>query len=257
MVIDDSKDITICLYAGEGRESIVKHHTEMLKPLEEHFSVRWNNRIDRHPGTYNSYSQMLNESIVTSPTERILLVSDRCLPTACEGKIAIDFLNQGYAMAGMWGIAYMAVTKELFRTVGWFDERFLGGGYEDDDYTLRMKIADVAVYESIHSNYDFSWRPPRKDGHAACAASEPHFLKKWHQTHDCITKVIHEEEYTHYNNIIGPMRDDVRSTWLPAIKSKYGVEYDNFQKRQAGAGPSRSKWFMINCETEFRKVLSL
>lgn len=252
----DSNDVTIVLYAGQGRENIVKKHTEALKPLESHFNVKWNNRIDRHPETYDSYSQMVNESIVTSPTEKILLVSDRCIPTAEEGKWALETLDRGFAMVGMWGIAYMAVTKELFRTVGWFDERFLGGGFEDDDYFLRMKLSDVAVYESIHSNYDFSWRPPRKDGHAACAASEPHFNRKWHQMTDYIARVMEEEKYPHYDVQIGNSRTDIRESWMSASSSMYGVEYDNVRKRLAGAGPSRSKWFMLNCQTEYRKVLS-
>jgi hypothetical protein len=255
-MIDDKKDITICLYAGEGRENIVRFHTERLKPLEEIYNVHWNNRIDRHPGTYDSYSQMVNESIVTSPTERILLVSDRVVPTAEEAVESFELLESGFAMAGMWGIAYMAVTKELFRRVGWFDERFLGGGFEDDDYTLRMKIADVAVYESIHSNYDFSWRPPRKDGHAACAASEPHFHRKWHIMNDYIAKVIPEETYDTYNNQVGEPRLDISSRWMSSKDSRYGVEYDNVQKRLSGAGASRSQWFLLNCQTEYRKVLS-
>ena len=251
----DKKDITICLYAA--REEIVAAHTEKLKPMEEHFNVHWNNRIDRHPGTYDSYSQLVNESIVTSPTERILLVSDRVLPTAAEGQRAFELLEQGYALAGMWGVAFAAVTKELFRKVGWWDQRFLGGGYEDDDYTLRMKLANVACYESIESNYDFSWRPARKDGHAACAASEPHFNRKWHQMPDFIARVVPEENHQQYDSAIGPERPDISSCWLPWEKSRYGVEYDNLRKRLAGGGPSRSKWFMFNCETEYRKVLSL
>jgi hypothetical protein len=255
--MSDKNDITICLYAGEGREKIVEKHTELLKPLQDHFNVNWNNRIDRHTGTYDSYSQLVNESIVTSPTERILLVSDRCIPTAEEALTAFNILEQGYALAGLWGIAYMAVTKELFRKVGWFDERFLGGGYEDDDFTLRMKLANVALYESIISNYDFSWRPPRKDGHAACAASEPHFNRKWRQMPDYIARVLPEENYPHYDKAVGPARPDISGNWLLSKQSKYGVDYDNIKKRLQGAGPSRSKWFMINCETEYRKVLSL
>jgi len=255
--MNDEKNITICLYAGAGRENIVKFHTEALKPLQDHFNVNWNNRVDRHPETYNSYSQMVNESIITSPTERILLVSDRCIPTADEAKKAFDILDEGYGFAGMWGIAFMAVTKELFRKVGWFDERFLGGGYEDDDYTLRMKLSNVALFESILSNYDFSWRPPRKDGHAACAASEPHFNRKWLQMPDYIARVLPEENYHVYDQKVGPARPDISDKWLPASSSKYGIEYDNIKKRLQGAGPSRSKWFMLNCQTEFRKVLTL
>ena len=35
--------------------------------------------------------------------------------------------------------------KELFRQIGMFDERFLGGGFEDFDFILRLIMADIAM----------------------------------------------------------------------------------------------------------------
>lgn len=35
--MNDKNDITICLYAGKGRENIVEDHTIRLKPLEKKF----------------------------------------------------------------------------------------------------------------------------------------------------------------------------------------------------------------------------
>jgi hypothetical protein len=74
---------------------------------------------------------------------------------------------------------------------------------------------------------------------------------------DYIARLIPEERYEKYDSLIGPPRNDIRQSWMTSGKSMYGVEYDNLSKRLSGAGPSRSKWFMINCQTEFRKVLTL
>ena len=39
-------EFTICLHCGCDK-TIVENQMEALKPLEEKFSVKWNNRIDR------------------------------------------------------------------------------------------------------------------------------------------------------------------------------------------------------------------
>ena len=67
------EEFTICLHCGCSKE-VVDNQIEMLKPLTDKYKVFWNNRIDRHPGIYPSYSQMLNHCIVTSPTEFIFLL---------------------------------------------------------------------------------------------------------------------------------------------------------------------------------------
>jgi hypothetical protein len=74
---------------------------------------------------------------------------------------------------------------------------------------------------------------------------------------DYIAKVMPEENYEKYDLQVGETRSDISNSWLRSIDSRYGVEYDNVQKRLAGAGASRSQWFLLNCQTEYRKVLSL
>ena len=255
--MDDSKDITICIHAGAGLEEVIKRQIEALKPLEEEYNVSWNNRIDRNPGPYPSYSQLVNDAVITSPTERIIFVNDRVVPTTAEAKKILYLLENGFAAATQWSVAYMGVTKELFRKIGWWDERFLGGGYEDDDFVLRLRLANLAYYESIESNYDFSFKSKQRiEGGGACAKSEPHFLRKWFQMEDYIARVVPEEVKPEYNNLVGPSRADISSKWKPWNQSQIGVDYYNVLKRLSGAGPSRTKWFMINCLLEHRRVLA-
>ena len=76
------EEFTICLHCHEQHS--VDQQMELLKPLEDEYNVHWNNRITRFPGKYPSYSNMLNHSIVTSPTEFIIMVNPRSVPKADE-----------------------------------------------------------------------------------------------------------------------------------------------------------------------------
>jgi hypothetical protein len=46
----------------------------------------------------------------------------------------IDKLISGYCFVSVIGTGYCGSTIELFRTIGLFDERYLGSEYEDDDF---------------------------------------------------------------------------------------------------------------------------
>ena len=61
-------DIAIGLHCGCSKD-IVNAQMETLKPLTEKYNVHWNNRIDRYPLAYPSYSQLINHAIATSPTQ--------------------------------------------------------------------------------------------------------------------------------------------------------------------------------------------
>jgi hypothetical protein len=64
-------EFTICLHCGCNRE-LVDNQIKDLKPLESTYKVHWNNRIDRYPKMYPTYSQLINHSVVTSPTEWVI-----------------------------------------------------------------------------------------------------------------------------------------------------------------------------------------
>ena len=47
------------------RCQVVRNQIESLKELEAIYSIHWNNRIDRHPEMYASFSEMINHTIAT------------------------------------------------------------------------------------------------------------------------------------------------------------------------------------------------
>jgi hypothetical protein len=247
------KEITICLHCGCSRD-LVNWQMQLLSPLSENYNIHWNNRIDRHPGSYDSYSELINDCIVTSPTEYIIFINDRTTPSVEEVLHILELLESGYAAATKYSVGFMGFSKELIRKIGWWDERYYGGGYEDDDFVLRLRLHNLAYYESLEGTYDMSWKSPLQpeDG-KACIKSEPHFKLKWKSTEDTIERVIMEEEYEKYKGKLGDNREDISSNWKDWSDSKIGVFFE--ERRRTGiAGPSRTYHFR-NGDVEFKKVI--
>jgi hypothetical protein len=239
------EEITICCNCGNDPE-IVKKQMDLLKPVESIFKVHWNNRIDRYPHAYPSFSKLVNDSIITSPTETVIWLNDRVTPTVQDIVHMVELLNEGYAVASKYSAAFMASTKEVYRQIGWWDERFYGGGYEDDDFVLRLRLANLAYYESQESEYlearilnmEEKINSLIPEGAEACNLSGPHFNAKWSQSDDSITKVMKEEYYDDYEEQVGPSDARIRHKWKTWNESQLGVAC-----RYPLAGESRTKWF--------------
>lgn len=226
------EEFTICLHCGSDRK-VVDKQIEMLKPITDKYKVHWNNRIDRHPAIYPSYSQLINHCIVTSHTEWIFFINDRTFPKPEEVEKMIEHLENGYAWTTFWGVAFMAFSKELVRKIGWWDERFINGGWEDRDWVYRLKIADLCIYEGHEAEYDQSWK-----SHLNVPGGEkstPFWLKKYTDQGNRIVKHISDEEYYHWDLFLGDERKDISHSWKSWDKSILDVKPD-----AEGAGPSSS-----------------
>lgn len=227
------KEFTICLHCGSDRK-VSDHQMELLKPLEKEYKITYNNRIDRHPLIYPSYSQLINHAIVTSHTEYIFFINDRTFPKPHEIKKMLEHLENGFAWTTLWGVAFMAFSKELVRKIGWWDERFVNGGWEDRDWVWRLKEANLAIYESHEASYDQSWKSHLNvaGGHQ----STPFWLKKWNgDRQDVVLKNISDEQYAHWDMFIGESRQDISKEWNTWDKSILNVA-----EGVEGSGPASS-----------------
>lgn len=224
------EDITICLHCGTDQK-IVDYHIESLSELSNEYNITWNKRIDRWPYAYPSYSHLINHSIATSKDEFIIFVNDRCFPTAAEARKMLKHLEEGHAASFLWNVAYMAFSKELIRKLGWWDERFLNGGWEDRDWMMRIAEANLSMYESQESNYDFSWKSPLQHNDR-CALSGPHFESKWQITSSSLKRCIKEEVYTHWDKTLGDERPDISNSWKDWSNSMLAVS--GFDKPNSG-----------------------
>lgn len=101
----------------------------------------------------NNFSKIINKCVESLETETVILCSDKVLPTYKDINKITTLLDLGYAFVALWKFGLFGFKKELFRKIGVFDERFLSGGYEDFDYLLRLKEANLAIYLSTESKY--------------------------------------------------------------------------------------------------------
>tara|TARA_R110000796_G_scaffold246887_1_gene371972 strand:- start:572 stop:1276 length:705 start_codon:yes stop_codon:yes gene_type:complete len=215
------KEITIALLCGHDKDRVSSQKKDLIK-LEDEFTVKWNNRIDRHPFAYDSYSELINTTIETSQTEVIITINDRAIPTVDEVKKIISHLESGFACSFMYGMGFMGFTKSLIKKIGWMDQRFLNGGWEDVDWIYRLKLNNLALYESRESNYDFKISPSPLQIFDVCRESQAHFINKYKEYDNYVIKELKEISY----NYTLP-EANINWPWKPWSESILGVSHTN------------------------------
>lgn len=121
----------------------------------------------------NSFSHLVNSCVAAAPAETVILMSDKVLPTKDNIKKTLELLDQGYGLVALYRFAFFGLRKELFRRIGCFDERFSSGGYEDDDYFIRLKEGNIGIYVTQEVQYEkrkSSWN---------YSINKKHFKSKW------------------------------------------------------------------------------
>ena len=102
---------------------------------------------------YPSFAQLINHCVVESPTEIVIICNDKARPNKDHIDKTIRLINEGYGFVGLYCFGFFGFKKELFRRVGFLDERYVGGNYEDCDFIRRLNEADVAGYFSYEIPY--------------------------------------------------------------------------------------------------------
>ena len=231
-----NKNFTICLHCGCSQD-IVNAQMDALSPLSSKYKITWNNRINRNPGMYESYSELINHSVATSDDEWIILINDRTHPTVDEVEKMLYLLENGYACVLLYNVGFMGFSKQLIRKIGWWDQRFTYGGWEDRDWVWRIKKANLALYESQEGTYDMSWKSPLNVPGAVLSG------KFWEEKYDMSSEVVYqkldEESYPEWDKTLGESREDISSSWMSWNYSQLDIMYD--PRYRPGSGPSGSK----------------
>ena len=134
---------------------------------------------------YPSFSKLINTCVVNCPTETVIIFSYKVYPFPDQIEKILKYLNEGYAFVGLHRFAFFGFKKELMRKIGFFDERFVLGGCEDEDFLLRMKEVNLGFYmshESIVSNEYSGWTSQFSEERPT--ASYKHFVAKWKKFSD-------------------------------------------------------------------------
>ena len=87
--------------------------------------------------------------------------------------------------------------------MGFWDERYIGGGYEDDEFLLKLRGNDLAIYESEESEYEMTWKSPlRSYRKNAFNISQKHFTSKWKLCEERIIQTIEDTDDSCYQQRI-------------------------------------------------------
>jgi hypothetical protein len=137
------KRITLAFIGKISQE----RHGEFLKECSENYEVEIWEREKNFDGFYNSFSQIINESVIESESEFIFWIHPRVTVNFEMLDSLVLLLCSGYAFASEINFGFFGCPKQLFRKIGMFDERFVGSEHEDTDWFFRMKFNGIPSFE--------------------------------------------------------------------------------------------------------------
>lgn len=126
---------------------------------------------------YPSFSKLINDCIIECPTEIVIIANDKVRGNNSHVEKMVGLINEGYGIVGLYAFGFFGFKKDLIRKIGFFDERYLGGGFEDRDMIIRLNEANIAYYETRETPYlniTSSWNYTRID-----SLAEKHYNNKW------------------------------------------------------------------------------
>ncbi len=143
----------------------MNHSIYVISHIPERFPTiarsMYPQRVNYFDGSgFESFSKLINSCVAACPTEIVIIASYKVLPTNQDVLKLLDLINQGYAFVGLCNFRFFGFKKELFRRIGPLDERYLGGGFEDYDFCVRLAEANLAAYfttEVVCNHAPSSW----------------------------------------------------------------------------------------------------
>lgn len=174
---------------------------------------------------YLSCAKMTNDLIVDCPTETVVIIHDKIRPVESEIPEMLNLLDKGYGMVWLWPFGFGCFKKDIIRKVGFYDERFSDGQYEDADYIRRCREADIALY-MLHKSERITigtlW---------AATESQKFYEQKWGP--DGSWNRLLSEESPKYN--LGPYQGTRFLTWNATVVDAHppATSEQNYQYRRA------------------------
>lgn len=191
-------------------EIIIPSHRPQLRLETQLHLSGFNTRVFDGTG-YPSFAKLINDCIVSSCFENIIICNDKARPTKTHIQRLLFMLNTGWGLVGLYRFGFFAFKKDLIRKIGFFDERYLGGGYEDNDMILRLKEADISYYESEEIPYNYlptSWH------YETNSPAKEFYYIKWELKGDIYIRRLPEEEYGYD---LGPSHNTVFSSFTASV----------------------------------------
>lgn len=158
---------------------------------------------------YPSYAKLINDCILSAKEEVVIIVNHKVRATPLDIYKMLYLINKGYGLVCMRNFYFYGFKKDLIRKVGFFDERFIGGGCEDSDLIRRLIENKIGWYDSVETQLVI--QPSSWDQSKAYEF----FHKKWKDL--ALERLLPDEKYDYE---LGPYQG---STFL-------GLEYTTLSK---------------------------
>ena len=153
-----------------------------------------------------SFSSLINQCIIGSKTEVIIIMNDKVRASADDIDRMIRLLDDGFGLVSMYLFGFFAFSKELIRHIGFFDQNFTSGGFEDVDFQNRLIEADIATYKTTEVKYiecGSSWKP---------CDNKSYYDRKWKEDF-ANNKLIRLKVEDSFYYDIGPMKNKAHELW--------------------------------------------
>ncbi len=174
---------------------------------------------------YPGFSKLINDCIVQCPTEIVIVACDKTRPELKHVKKTIRMLKEGYGFVGLYCFGFFGFKKELIRRIGFMDERYLNGGYEDGDMIRRLREADISYTETKEVKFEqvgsaFHGRKNRN--------GEQIHKAKWEENKQHLKRLMPEETYSYD---IGPLRGCEFHKWSESSLLKRSAYFKTIKMR--------------------------
>lgn len=156
---------------------------------------------------HESFSKMVNGifHMASKTSDIIIFCSHRVRPKPNDVTRMVKLISEGYGLVMFKRLAFFGCKRELFTKVGFFDERFIPAGYEDDDFFIRLQEANISIYEDASVEYisGISTWPQELKKYPGVEFKQPityeFFIKKWKQDHAnlVMTRLLPEASLTY------------------------------------------------------------
>ena len=113
-----------------------------------------------------SFSKLVNNCIKLCKTDKFIFCNHRVTPTDYDIQRVVELLDAGYGYVGLYRFACFGIHMDILNKLGGFDENFIPGGCEDDDFKLRLQLNDIAFFEDHSVEYragESRWSVKEKD----------------------------------------------------------------------------------------------
>tara|TARA_B100000809_G_scaffold46738_1_gene41148 strand:- start:13367 stop:14218 length:852 start_codon:yes stop_codon:yes gene_type:complete len=142
--------------------------------------------------TGQSLSKLWNQLIIHSKTDKTLIFNDDIkIASNFRGKLERSgILNESCGLINAsW--SHFLMSKQIIQKNGWFDERFPGVGYEDQDFEIRLVLNGIVIKDYcigglknlVFKTTDFSYGENiETDFEKYSSVNGKVFFKKWEVT---------------------------------------------------------------------------